>query len=270
MAGRGGRFAAPPAQVAPPATVNTPPPALPYPAQPTVVAGPRRVFDLFLFGGSDLHLLRLRLRELWDVVDVFVVAEGNATFTGRPARRTLWDSRALPAVEYVAVGPLPPGGLRSARTPRRPWALGPVAFPGSFVRLLPELAQRRARLRYDLCVSYVDFAHDYPELLAPHDGPAGDRCGVLTSWHLGTFVPPEAVVSKVRAFAHSECNFAPVNTTEWQRFAQCECLHFCDESKGGCFDKSRHKPAPKARASHYANKKQRPPEKKKPPGDSRK
>jgi hypothetical protein len=114
------------------------------------------------------------------------------------------------------------------------WGLGPVAFPGSFVRLLPEIE----RLRYDLCVAYVNFSASYPDLLAalpretaagalePWDRP-GSRCGLLTSWHLGTFVGPADVVMKLRSTAHEECNFAPVNTINWQRFAQCECLYFC-------------------------------------------
>lgn len=44
---------------------------------------PRRVVDCFIFY-NELDMLECRLRELWDVVDVFVLAEGTTTFRGEP------------------------------------------------------------------------------------------------------------------------------------------------------------------------------------------
>jgi beta-1,4-mannosyl-glycoprotein beta-1,4-N-acetylglucosaminyltransferase len=41
------------------------------------------VFDAFMFG-TELDLLELRLRELWGVVDHFVLVEANVTHTLRP------------------------------------------------------------------------------------------------------------------------------------------------------------------------------------------
>ncbi|KAI8379310.1 N-acetylglucosaminyltransferase-like protein [Radiomyces spectabilis] len=40
-----------------------------------------RVFDAIVFS-VELDLLEIRIRELWDVVDTFVILESNATFTG--------------------------------------------------------------------------------------------------------------------------------------------------------------------------------------------
>ncbi|OQV17377.1 hypothetical protein BV898_08482 [Hypsibius exemplaris] len=44
--------------------------------------GQLKVWDATLFS-SELDLLEIRLRELWDVVDHFIIIEANLTFTGR-------------------------------------------------------------------------------------------------------------------------------------------------------------------------------------------
>src|SRR5258706_16050382 len=43
----------------------------------------RRVFDCFTFF-NEFDILELRLQTLWDVVDRFVLVEGDRTFTGKP------------------------------------------------------------------------------------------------------------------------------------------------------------------------------------------
>lgn len=43
----------------------------------------RRLIDVFIYAG-EADLLEIRLRELWDVVDLFLIAEADTTFMGRP------------------------------------------------------------------------------------------------------------------------------------------------------------------------------------------
>ena len=43
----------------------------------------RKVYDGFMFF-NELDLLEIRLRELYDVVDTFVVVEATVTFSGHP------------------------------------------------------------------------------------------------------------------------------------------------------------------------------------------
>ena len=51
-----------------------------------------RVFDVVIFS-VELDIFELRLQELWDVVDVFVVVESNTTFMGWAKNTTFADNR---------------------------------------------------------------------------------------------------------------------------------------------------------------------------------
>ena len=42
-----------------------------------------KVYDCFPFF-NELDVLEIRLKELWDVVDVFVLAESNLSHSGKP------------------------------------------------------------------------------------------------------------------------------------------------------------------------------------------
>lgn len=72
-----------------------------------------RVFDCFpLF--NEVDLLELRLNELWDIVDVFVIVEARQTFTGNPKPLCLIDERErfekyMKKVRYVVVDAFPEG-----------------------------------------------------------------------------------------------------------------------------------------------------------------
>ncbi len=72
-----------------------------------------RVFDCFpLF--NEIDLLELRLNELWDVVDVFVIVEARQTFTGNPKPLCLPDNadrleKYMPKIRYVVVEAFPDG-----------------------------------------------------------------------------------------------------------------------------------------------------------------
>ena len=43
---------------------------------------PPKVFDAIIFS-NELDLLEIRLNELWEVVDHFIILESNRTFTGK-------------------------------------------------------------------------------------------------------------------------------------------------------------------------------------------
>lgn len=72
-----------------------------------------RIFDCFpLF--NEIDLLELRLNELWDVVDVFVIVEATKTFTGNPKPMCLTDhaerlGKYMHKIRYVVVDDFPTG-----------------------------------------------------------------------------------------------------------------------------------------------------------------
>ncbi|KAG0352320.1 glycosyl transferase [Gamsiella multidivaricata] len=51
-----------------------------------------KVYDAIIFS-VELDMLEIRMRELWDVVDKFVILESNATFTGLPKERVFQMNR---------------------------------------------------------------------------------------------------------------------------------------------------------------------------------
>ncbi|MES9859034.1 MAG: hypothetical protein ABW166_20920 [Sedimenticola sp.] len=70
-----------------------------------------RIYDCFTFY-SEFDLLRLRLMELWDHVDYFVIAEGNRTFTDREKRYNFENSKHefsefLSKIIYIKVDDFP-------------------------------------------------------------------------------------------------------------------------------------------------------------------
>lgn len=72
-----------------------------------------RVFDCFpLF--NEIDLLELRLNELWDVVDIFVIVEAKEAFTGNPKPMCLPDhkerlAKYMHKIRYVVVESFPQG-----------------------------------------------------------------------------------------------------------------------------------------------------------------
>jgi beta-1,4-mannosyl-glycoprotein beta-1,4-N-acetylglucosaminyltransferase len=54
---------------------------------------PEALVDVFLFS-TELDLLEIRLRELWDVVDRFVLVESTHTLMGEPKNLTFAENRA--------------------------------------------------------------------------------------------------------------------------------------------------------------------------------
>jgi beta-1,4-mannosyl-glycoprotein beta-1,4-N-acetylglucosaminyltransferase len=65
-----------------------------------------RTFDCFLWNG-EWDLLRARLDLLKDVVDTFVLVEGNRSFRNR-AKPFVFEPQSYPQIRYVAVNDFPP------------------------------------------------------------------------------------------------------------------------------------------------------------------
>lgn len=53
-----------------------------------------KIIDCFMFC-NELTLLQLRLKELYDVVDHFVLVESNISFTGTPKPTTYNDNKHM-------------------------------------------------------------------------------------------------------------------------------------------------------------------------------
>jgi len=51
----------------------------------TTSSSPKRMLDVFLFGGGEVDTLEIRLYELYDVVDAFIAVTSNVTHKGEPS-----------------------------------------------------------------------------------------------------------------------------------------------------------------------------------------
>ena len=85
----------------------------PEPQAPALKGSSRKVYDCFLYNG-EVDVLAIRLHELDEVVDVFVIVEGTRTFSGldKPVSLDANDPRIaqfLPKIRHVVVDDLPMG-----------------------------------------------------------------------------------------------------------------------------------------------------------------
>jgi len=83
----------------------------PEPEAPAPAAAPRRVYDCFTYNG-EADVLAIRLHELSEVVDCFVIVEADRTFSGeaKPFRFDAADPRIapfVPRIRYVRVQDMP-------------------------------------------------------------------------------------------------------------------------------------------------------------------
>ena len=53
-----------------------------------------KVYDMFSFY-NEFEILEIRLKELWDTVDYFVLVESNTTFTGLPKEYFFENNNSL-------------------------------------------------------------------------------------------------------------------------------------------------------------------------------
>jgi beta-1,4-mannosyl-glycoprotein beta-1,4-N-acetylglucosaminyltransferase len=71
----------------------------------------RKIFDCFLYNGEE-SVLEIRLHELCDTVDVFVIVESDMTFSGLPNKPAfdVLDKRVSPfasKIRHVVVRDMP-------------------------------------------------------------------------------------------------------------------------------------------------------------------
>ena len=81
----------------------------------------RRVLDVLIYAG-EADMLELRIRELWDVVDLFLITEADHTFTGEPkpfyfntTEQQELFAFAMSKIKYVPIYDLRP--LRTGESP---------------------------------------------------------------------------------------------------------------------------------------------------------
>lgn len=127
-----------------------------WPVFVSSVERPRRVYDLFLLN-SELDWLEIRLNELSDEVDYFVIVESNTTFSGYP--KELYLDR--PSV-WPSLAPLHPKIIRHI--------VDYSSHRGNFSRAWDrEAFQRNAMLTQALLPLAADAAHPDPRAPAPGD-----------------------------------------------------------------------------------------------------
>ncbi|KAK3816399.1 MAG: glycosyl transferase [Benniella sp.] len=78
-----------------------------------------KLYDAVIFS-VELDMLEIRIREMWDVVDHFVILESNTTFTGNPKNETFkeYKERFAFASSKISYKSVP---LRSLRPGETPW-----------------------------------------------------------------------------------------------------------------------------------------------------
>jgi beta-1,4-mannosyl-glycoprotein beta-1,4-N-acetylglucosaminyltransferase len=209
---------------------------------PNSTAGKRQVFDCFLFN-NEIDLLRLRLNELKDEVDVFVLIESNYTFSGH--RKPLYfkehetEFRAFNIVHLVIDGvpDADPWVNEAAQrnAPRRylldHMRVGDIAILADLdeipscdaIKTIREQIQS-GPVFFEMDLYYYNLnwlkknkwcrafaiTKDGLEQYTIED-LRNHRCGSgqLISgggWHLSYFLPPEQIAEKIRAFSHQEFN----------------------------------------------------------------
>ncbi|KAG0280955.1 hypothetical protein BGZ95_007809, partial [Linnemannia exigua] len=84
---------------------------------PDPTAPQPKVYDAVIFS-VELDMLEIRMRELWDVVDKFVILESNGTFTGLPKEQVFAKHRGRFAFaeSKIVYKSLPLGALKPGET----------------------------------------------------------------------------------------------------------------------------------------------------------
>ena len=216
------------------------------------------IYDCFLYNG-EADILELRLHELADVVDVFVLVESCETFTGRYTGFSLVT--AHPKVRQWFVGESVAGLSAWQREAWQRNAIGDAlkefgAQPDDIilvsdvdeipragaVRLAADLVQggeRRVAFRQDvyfyhpqcqnLLTWYGTRATAYRNLGAPQSMRATEYTDgseaiiVEGGWHFSYFMDTAAIQRKLAAYSHTEVNQPPYNTAENIEAAMREC-----------------------------------------------
>jgi len=193
-----------------------------------------RLFDTFIFY-NELDLLELRLEELWDVVDVFVLVEATKTHRNNPKPLFFEENKAryeryLSKIRHIVVSDLPDGPSPWPREDHQRDAI---------MQGLDDLRRRDRVMVSDvdefppassagLLGGYRQLRSDYYLNTVKAEPWFGTRCatgneilGGLTpntmrkirkhrpivkdgGWHFSFVGDPEFIASKLKAFSHAE------------------------------------------------------------------
>jgi beta-1,4-mannosyl-glycoprotein beta-1,4-N-acetylglucosaminyltransferase len=205
----------------------------------------RRIIDCFLFN-NEIDMLKLRLEELKDVVDIFVLVESKYTFSGKdkplyfgsvkdqfldyniqhiilsgPPSDNAWSNEATQRnapMEYLRNNMLPDDvallcDLDEIPNPiaiqaiRNNTVTAPVYFQMDFYYYNFNWIKKSPWVRASAVTLDLLLKHDIETIRNLQAGIANAvRPG---GWHLSYFMSPELIREKIKAFSHQEWNKEP-------------------------------------------------------------
>lgn len=202
----------------------------------------RRIIDCFLFN-NEIDMLKLRLEELKDVVDIFVLVESKYTFSGQdkplyfesvkdqfrnyniqhiilsgPPSDNAWSNEATQRnapLEYLKNNMLPddvallcdldeiPNPV-SVKSIRNNTVTAPVYFQMDFYYYNFKWIKKSPWVRASAVTLDLLLKHDIETIRNLQAGIANAvRPG---GWHLSYFMSPESIREKIKSFSHQEFN----------------------------------------------------------------
>lgn len=193
-----------------------------------------RLFDTFIFY-NELDLLELRLEELWDVVDVFVLVEATKTHRNNPKPLFFEENKAryeqyLSKIRHIVVPDLPDG---ANPWPREDFQRDSILRGLHDLRpndrvMVSDVDEFPPASRAGLLGGYRQLRSDYYLNTVKAEPWFGTRCatgreilGGLTpntmrkirkhrpivkdgGWHFSFVGDPEFIANKLKAFTHAE------------------------------------------------------------------
>lgn len=203
-----------------------------------------RVYDGFTYNGES-GMLRLRVEELRDVVDLHIIVESTTTFSGK-ARTICYDPGAIPhdlraKIVHVIVDDMPEAGDDAwAREYHQRDAISrglpadaaeedlliisdvdEIPNPKAIIWLITQ-SPLRGVWAFAMDFYYYDTHHlkaqkwfharavtalcDAPPSVVRRGGIDGGIVPVHGGWHLSYFMTPELISEKIKSFSHQEYN----------------------------------------------------------------
>jgi beta-1,4-mannosyl-glycoprotein beta-1,4-N-acetylglucosaminyltransferase len=194
------------------------------------------IYDCFIFNG-EFDILDIRLNELKDVVDYFVIIEGDHTFQGEPKELTFhnrmnWYSDLMPQIIYVTFSP-----KGNSTWEREAYSRDQVSSalrrcqPDDIILMgdadeIPRASvvktldpQEITLLNMDEYYYGLNLWHDYYGFVRAcyfKDFPGGQAVRKTWSedmpkidnagWHFSYLMTPEQIAKKIQSFSHDELN----------------------------------------------------------------
>lgn len=204
------------------------------------------IYDCFIFN-DELDLLELRLEELGDMVDFFVLVESNTTFSGQQKplyfKENIWRfEKFIKKIKHIIVDDMPSISNPWVREihQRNAMSRGIELGRDNDIILFSDLDEIP---RLDNIVSYISnnnihlleqrfFYYKYNLLrgvtnrasasllknivVTPHEIRTLNGCPVIkdAGWHFSYLMNEEQIAAKIKAFSHQEFNLAQFTSTE--------------------------------------------------------